>query len=229
MTSRSPKVAIVDHSLGNLHSVGQACKHVGLDAVITADAAEIEAAEALILPGVGAFGDAIRTLRERDLVEPITSFAETGKPTVGVCLGLQLFMETSDEFGSHEGLGLIPGSVHRFSAGSDQTTGRRIRVPQVGWNTIQKSKDPDSRANPWADTPLAGVGEGTFMYFVHSYYVLPRDAADILGITTYGDFTYCSVAGRDNIFGVQFHPERSGRNGLALYRHIAERLRERHQ
>lgn len=226
MRSRSPRVAIVDHSLGNLYSVGQACAHVGLETTITSDAAEIEAAEALILPGVGAFGDAIRTLHERNLVGPIKAFAETGKPTVGVCLGLQLFMETSDEFGSHEGLGLIPGRVHRFSGRSEEGTGRRVRVPQVGWNTIQKSKRPNSQADPWAETPLAGVGEGTFMYFVHSYYVSPRNAADILGTTTYGGFTYCSVAGRGNIFGVQFHPERSGRDGLALYKHFAERLRE---
>lgn len=227
MMSRSAQVAIIDHSLGNLYSVRQACKHVGLTAAITADPTEVNGAEALILPGVGAFGDAMRTLRDRDLVSVIRSFAATGKPTIGVCLGLQLFMEGSEEFGEHEGLGLIPGNVHRFfsRAESRQISERLPRVPQVGWNTIHRSKTIGCRNDPWRFTPLENLPDGTFMYFVHSYYVLPRSETDILGTTTYEGFTYCSVAGRGNILGVQFHPERSGEKGLSVYGHIAEKLR----
>ena len=229
MTDARPKVAIVDHSLGNLFSVRQACAHAGIDASITADPNEIGAADALILPGVGAFGDAMRTLHDRGLIAPIKTFAASGKPTIGVCLGFQLFMETSHEFGEHKGLGLIPGTVDRLFGGGrqEQAHTRNPRVPQVGWNKIRRSRGSShGRRDPWIGTPLRGLGDETYVYFVHSYYVLPRSEADSVATTIYEGLTYCSAAKKDNIFGCQFHPERSGQLGLRVYQNIAESLRD---
>ena len=212
-----PKVAIVDHSLGNLYSVERACEHAGLEARITADARDIDAADVLILPGVGAFGDAMKTLTERELVEPIVAFAESGRTTVGICLGLHLFMEQSDEFGEHKGLGLIQGKVRRFFAAPPPSGQRTPRVPQVGWNRIKEAGAPGR----WRSTPLEEVADGAFMYFVHSYYIEPEAKADILSSTTYEGFDYCSAVSRGNVFGLQFHPERSGLMGLKVYEYIA--------
>ncbi len=228
----SAPVAIVDHSLGNLFSVEQACRQSGLSASITADPNEIDSAEALILPGVGAFRDAMRTLRERNLVSAITRFANSGRPTIGVCLGFQLFMDASTEFGEHEGLGLIPGTVRNFSDKGTWKlrTGREPRVPQIGWNKIRRNESDDSRTrnqDPWSGTPLAGLKDDTHMYFVHSYYVVPEITDDALAFTSYEGFTYCSAAARGNVFGCQFHPERSGQLGLAVYENIAKLLRGR--
>ena len=215
-------VAIVDHSLGNLFSVRLACHHVGLTAEVTADPGAIADARSLVIPGVGAFRDAMQTLRERRLIEPIMAFADGGRPLLGVCLGFQLLMSRSEEFGSHQGLGLIPGLVVRFPSG-EGPGGKAIRVPQVGWNKVHVSSG-DAETG-WSGTLLNGIRDGEYMYFVHSYYVRTEDESDALASTHYGGIRYCSAAGRSNVLGVQFHPERSGEVGLTVYRNLARTIR----
>lgn len=211
------KVAIVDYGLGNLFSVKHACEHVGLTAVVTADVPEIMSADAVILPGVGAFGDAMQALKQLDLVHPLRDIARSRKPLVGICLGMQLLMTESDEFGRHQGLGIIDGAVRRLEPGGT------LKVPQVGWNRIFK---PEGDRIDWSDTPLAGVPEGLFVYFVHSFYIIPEDAGVVLSVSSYGDITFCSSLKRANIFACQFHPERSGTGGLSIYRNIAAQIRK---
>lgn len=207
------RIAIVDYGLGNLFSVEQACRAVGLSATTTSDRHAIQNADAVILPGVGAFGDAMDTLRRLDLIEVLRDTAATGKPMVGICLGVQLLMSVSYEFGRHEGLGLIPGEVIPFVAPKED--GRRLKVPHVGWNRVNAYQA--AAAERWAGTPLDTIGDGEFMYFVHSYVVVPQDTSVILSTTRYGDVEFCSSVHLNNIFACQFHPERSGRPGLEIY------------
>jgi glutamine amidotransferase len=213
------RAAIVDHSLGNLFSVLQGCLHVGFDAKITSDPADLEAADLVILPGVGAFKDAMRTLHDRGITEPLLHGAEDGKPLIGICLGMQLLMERSEEFGNQTGLGLIKGEVLRFRPGASEATGRRFKVPQIGWNRIEKP--PTSGSDIWLDGPLSEVEDGSYMYFLHSYYVVPNDPSEVLAETRYAGYTYCSALRLNNIVGFQFHPERSGLEGLNIYRGFA--------
>mgnify|MGYP006273964123 CR=1 FL=1 len=215
-----PDVAIVDYGLGNLYSVQQACRHVGLAAEITADAAVIERARAVVIPGVGAFGDAMATLRRLDLVRVLQDAAASGRPFVGVCLGLQLLMTESEEFGRHEGLGLIAGTVRRIEANDER--GRPVKVPQIGWNAVRK---PVAAAgDPWAGTLLSDLADGDAMYFVHSYVVAPASDDDVLAWSSYGDFRFCSAVRRKNVTAFQFHPERSAAVGLQVYQRLAAQI-----
>ncbi|GBD37704.1 Imidazole glycerol phosphate synthase subunit HisH [bacterium HR36] len=216
-----PRVAIVDYSLGNLFSVKHACEKVGLDAFISADKHEILGADAVILPGVGAFGDAMECLRQRDLVRPLQDIAQSGKPLIGICLGQQLLMTESFEFGRHRGLNIFEGSVVRF----DNPMGPNgpLKVPQVGWNRIYR---PDFlkqhiAGDPWHQSPLAGLRDGEYMYFVHSFYVKPADPSVVLAVTRYGHIQFCSSLRRGNVMAFQFHPERSGPQGIHIYRNLA--------
>ncbi len=208
----SNHAAIIDYGLGNLFSIQRACDHVGLVSKITSDRGEIESAAALILPGVGAFGDAMAALHNLDLVGPLKDAAASGKPLFGICLGLQLLFSDSAEFGKHQGLDLIPGSVVRFD--NPVTDGRTLKVPQVGWNQILP------REQPWKDTLLDGVPEGAFMYFVHSYHAKPTDPAVRFSISRYGNIEFCSAVRHQNIMATQFHPERSGVEGLKIYKNL---------
>ncbi len=210
-----PRVAIVDYGLGNLFSVQRACESVGLHSAITPDKYDTLTADAVILPGVGAFGDAMQSLRELDLVSALRQVAVSGKPLVGICLGMQLLMSESFEFGRHEGLGLIPGSV--VPLGEPRENGRRLKVPQVGWNRVRP-------AAGWEKTLLEGVAADEFMYFVHSFIVRPADASVAVATTRYGDVEFCAALRARNIFGCQFHPERSGAQGLRMYRNLAAML-----
>jgi glutamine amidotransferase len=208
------RVSIVDYGLGNLYSVQRACVHAGLEPTITSDRRELRASEGIILPGVGAFGDAMATLRRLDLVSPLRDAAASGTPILGVCLGIQLLMTRSEEFGAHEGLDILKGTVTRLRTDSE---GRRpLKVPQICWNGIYRSQSAAS-ADPWKGTPLEGQRDGTAMYFVHSYCVQPEDPGVILGTTRYGELEYCSSVSRGNLFAFQFHPERSGPDGLKIY------------
>lgn len=223
MPSARPKVAIVDYGMGNLFSVQRACGLAGLDAEITPDRRKVLVADAVILPGVGAFGDAIATLRQLGLDSALLEVASNGKPLVGICLGLQLFMEESNEFGIHKGLGLFSGNVVRFQ--SPKEDGRELKIPQVGWNrVVRKAANDAASEQKWRATLLAGVRDGEYMYFVHSYIVQPQDAATVLTTTRYGDVEFCSSLGRDNLFGCQFHPERSGPAGQSMYRNLARQI-----
>jgi glutamine amidotransferase len=208
------RVAIVDFHLGNLFSVQQACAKVGLSAVITSERRVVDEADAVILPGMGAFGDAMDNLRSLGLVEALCEIPASGRPLIGLCLGLQLLMRESEEFGRHRGLGLIDGTVQRFAP-----TKSGIKVPQIGWNRVHP---PHPAA--WQGTPLEGQPDGVYMYFVHSFYVTPAEGAVVSATTSYGGLSYCSAVSTGTIHAYQFHPERSGPAGLAIYRQIAVQL-----
>jgi glutamine amidotransferase len=228
MRSAAPKVAIVDYSLGNLFSVQQACARVGLEGIITSSKDEILAAAAVILPGVGAFGDAMDNLRRLDLVSPLRDLAQSDTPLVGICLGQQLLMSESFEFGRHRGLGIFEGQVVRFD--QPRAAGGILKVPQVGWNRIHVPGNRRAHAatlagtDGWNGSPLTGLADGAFMYFVHSFYVQPADAGVVLATTRYGHLEFCSSLCRRNVAAFQFHPERSGQDGMRIYRNIASQL-----
>jgi glutamine amidotransferase len=206
------RVAIVDYGMGNLFSVQQACEAVGLAPVITGDPADVESADGVILPGVGAFGDAMDVLRERGLADALRRVASRGTPLFGVCLGMQLLMNESEEFGRHEGLGLIDGVVKRLPS---NRADRVVKVPQVGWNRVA----PET--NTWDGTALADIEPGRYVYFIHSYYVEPEDPRVVIALTEYGGFTYCSALQQRNVHGLQFHPEKSGEDGITIYRNMS--------
>lgn len=212
-----PTAAIVDYGLGNLFSVRHACERVGMHTTITASPREILGASAVILPGVGAFGDAMETLERLDLVGVLRDVATSGKPLLGVCLGMQLLMTESHEFGWHRGLGIFKGEVIRLKESRDGA--RRLKVPHVGWNQIH-GRGASADSNGWVDTVLDGLASGEFMYFVHSFYARPADTDTILSTTRYGEIEFCSSARLGNVFGCQFHPERSGKQGLRVYRNF---------
>jgi glutamine amidotransferase len=211
-------VAIVDYGMGNLFSVKHACESVGLTAVMTSSPEVLCSASAVILPGVGAFGDAMQALRRLQLTGPLREVAASGRPLLGICLGMQLLMTESSEFGRHRGLGLIEGDVVRLGAESDNGA-RRVKVPQVGWNRIT----PAPTAG-WEGSLLEGVPDGAYMYFVHSFYVRPAEAGVALSRTRYGPTEFCSSVSLGSLFACQFHPERSGPQGLQVYRSLAARL-----
>lgn len=200
----SSEVVVVDYGLGNLASVERALRHIGADVVISDNPVVLADCPRAVLPGVGAFGTAIQNLRDRGLMDPLLAFAGTGRPLLGICLGMQLFMDESDEGGTHAGLGLIPGRVARLP----QNPG--IKVPHVGWNKIAVD------VRDWSGTVLNGLAPEPALYFVHSYYVAPDRSEDTLGITRYGGFSYCSVVQRANVVGCQAHPEKSGSAGLKI-------------
>lgn len=214
----NPYVAVVDYEMGNLFSVAHACEYVGLNAVITSDSTIILNADAVILPGVGAFGNAMENLRRLDLEFPLKDFIAAGKPFMGVCLGLQLLFSESEEFGLHKGFGIIEGSVVRFSA--QTAVGEPIKVPHIGWNQIYKSSGKD-----WGNSPLRNLNEGEFMYFVHSYYPEPLSKDVILSITEYEDVQFCSSISQKNVFACQFHPEKSAAAGLEIYKQWADLIK----
>jgi len=204
-------IAIVDYGMGNLRSVHKAVERAGYEARVTADPQEVLDASKIILPGVGAFRDCMRNLEASNLLEPVIRSIEAGKPFLGICLGLQLLFEESDEFGLHKGMGVLPGRVTRFPEDiQDPETGQPLPIPHMGWNTVQIKKE----------TPLfGGIESGSFFYFVHSYYALPQDPTDIAATTPYGIEFACGVQ-RDNIHAVQFHPEKSQAIGLQLLRNF---------
>jgi glutamine amidotransferase len=204
-------IAIVDYGMGNLRSVHKALERVGMEAQVTADPQEVMDASKIILPGVGAFRDCMYNLEEFRLLEPVIRSIEAGKPFLGICLGLQLLFEESDEFGLHKGMGILSGRVTRFPENiKDPETGQPYPIPHMGWNTIEVKKET---------TLFAGIANNSFFYFVHSYYAMPQDPQDIAATTPYGIEFACAVQ-RDNIFAVQFHPEKSQAVGLQLLRNF---------
>lgn len=207
------KIIIVDYGLGNLFSVQHAFRHLGIETYVTSDKNKIREADAIVLPGVGAFGEAMNNLVSLELVEPIKEFVATGKSFLGVCLGMQLLFEESEEFGSSKGLGIIQGTIKKFS--SLDKSGNPLRVPQIAWNKILK---PSDSKFVWEQTVLKGVKEEEYMYFVHSYYTSPANRENILTETEYDGFRYCSSVLKDNVFAAQFHPEKSAEEGLKIYK-----------
>lgn len=211
-----PNVAIVDYGMGNLFSVKHACEHVGLAAIVTSSRQEMLSADAVMLPGVGAFGDAMDTLRKLNLVTTLQEMAFSSKPLVGICLGMQLLMSASSEFGHHVGLGVIPGTVVPF----ENPLGPRgtLKVPQVGWNRLYRTEA--CAGDPWADSLLDSLPNGVYMYFVHSFYVETKAQEVVVATSRYGDIQFCSSLRYRNISAFQCHPERSGPEGLRVYQNL---------
>lgn len=207
-------VAIVNFGMGNLFSVKHACLHVGLSPVIVDSPKEILQASAVILPGVGAFGEAMQNLKKANLISPLKEVIAMGKPFMGICLGMQLLMTESSEFGYHQGLNVIEGKV--ISLRESLGTEKGFKVPHVGWNKMEGKADHFGK-NLW----LADIKSGDYMYFVHSFSVVPKDAKIVLSTTPYGPSRFCSSLQTNNIFACQFHPERSGQKGLKIYFNFA--------
>lgn len=199
-------IAIIDYQMGNLRSVQKAFERVGHAAIVTSDPNQIADAEKVVLPGVGAFRDAIAELHARGLVSLIHEIIRRDTPFLGICLGLQLLFERSYEDGEHQGLGILPGDVVRFDLPHD------YKVPHMGWNQVIPR-----RAVPLLET----TEPGTHFYFVHSYYVVPQDHSCVALETDYGT-RFCSMIWRDRLFATQFHPEKSQQNGLNMLRRFAE-------
>lgn len=209
MTDSLKKIVIVDYNLGNLFSVNQALTNIGLNVKISSKAEDIGSADAIVLPGVGAFSDAMNSLQGLNLINPLKEFASSGKPFLGICLGLQLLFSESEEFGITKGLGFVNGRVKRFS--NNNRDGETRKVPQIAWNQIHKIKN-----NSWENTPLNVIKEGEFMYFVHSFYVEPVESVG-LSQTNYEGQIYVSSIQKNNLFACQFHPEKSAQEGLKIY------------
>jgi glutamine amidotransferase len=200
-----PGLVIIDYQMGNLRSVQKGFEKVGSQASISSNPREIAAADKIVLPGVGAFGDAIAELRRRDLVQPIRDAIAAGKPFLGICLGLQLLFEVGYEGGEFEGLGILRGKVVRFELPHE------FKVPHMGWN----------RGHVLKPAPLLkDIADGEFFYFVHSYYCVPKDPELVAIETDYGG-PFCAAVWRDNLFATQFHPEKSQAAGLAILRNFA--------
>ena len=208
-------VAIIDYKMSNLFSVQAACQKVGLSSIITSEKHEILDAKVAILPGVGAFGEAMKYLGKTKLDDTIYQFVDSGKPFVGICLGLQLLFESSDEFGNNKGLGVVKGKVKKIQFHSEGNI--KYPIPQIGWNKIT------GNTIFWEKTLLCNNQINDFMYFVHSYFVEPENDNIILSTTTYGNLEYCSSIQQNNIFACQFHPEKSGEIGLNIYKNIKKR------
>jgi glutamine amidotransferase len=202
-------IGIIDYGMGNLRSVQKAFEAAGYQAIVTRDDRELDNASHLVLPGVGAFGDCMANLDRYGLIEPIHRGIARGKPFLGICLGLQLLFTESHEFGVHKGLDVVAGTVKRFPVDSNPDRGR-LKVPHMGWNAVDIRRPAP---------PLAGLETGAHMYFVHSYYVEPRDESIVATMTDYG-VPFVSSVWRDNVFACQFHPEKSQAVGLQIIRNF---------
>jgi len=202
----SVMILIVDYQMGNLRSVQKGFEKVGHEALVSSNPDDLARADKIVLPGVGAMADALAELQRRELIEPIRTAITAGKPFLGICLGLQMLFEVGYEDGRHEGLGVVPGEVVPFELPGE------YKVPHMGWNQIQIENRPPI---------LEGIADGAYFYFVHSYYVVPKDPKVIATQTEYGT-TFCSMIWRDNLFATQFHPEKSQADGLRLLKNFAE-------
>ena len=197
-------IAIIDYGMGNLRSVEKGFLKVGVDAKVVSDPRSVNDAEAIVLPGVGAFRDCMKNLDQMKLIEPILKSVRNGKPYLGICLGLQMLFTESEEFGVYKGLDVLKGKVVRFQVD--------LKVPHMGWNTVRLLKKP-----PIFD----GIKDESYFYFVHSYYVAPNDEGIIAGTTDYG-MTFTSMVWKDNIIATQFHPEKSQETGLKILKNFGD-------
>lgn len=198
-------IAIIDYDAGNLKSVEKALGHLGKETVVTRDPQTILAADQAILPGVGAFGDAMGNLHRFGLVDVIHGFADSGKPFLGICLGQQLFFESSEESPGIKGLGLLPGEIRKLPGGTG------LKIPHMGWNSLEIMD---------GKRLFRDIDQGAYVYFVHSYYLEASDPADVAAVTEYGTRIHAAVE-HNNLFACQFHPEKSGETGLQILRNFA--------
>ncbi len=207
-------VTVVDYGLGNIFSVARAVEHLGAEVRLTSQPDELDEASLLVLPGVGAFENGMKGLRERGLVEPLRKYADSGRPLLGICLGMQLLVSTSFEFGEHEGLGIIPGQVRPIAR--IDSNGANLKVPHIGWSPLVR---PPSLAS-WDGTIMEGLPEQRDAYFVHSFAVVPSSDINRLVDTYYGGQRISAAIQDKNVFGCQFHPEKSGVFGLSIVKNF---------
>ncbi|NJD91793.1 MAG: imidazole glycerol phosphate synthase subunit HisH [Geobacter sp.] len=204
-------IAIIDYGMGNLRSVQKGFEKVGYEAVVTADPQVVLEAERVVLPGVGAFGDCMRNLEQGGFVEPILKVIKDGRPFLGICVGMQMLLTDSTEFGLTKGLDIIPGHVLRFPDNM-VVNGERLKVPHMGWNQLAiKTPAPIFK----------GIDDGVNVYFVHSYYEMPDDRAAVAATSEYG-LTFCAALWKDNVVATQFHPEKSQETGLKILKNFGE-------
>ena len=201
-------IAIIDYEMGNLKSISKLLQYLNVKSIITSKKKEILNADGVILPGVGAFGDAMNHLKEKNLIPIINDIDSENKPLFGICLGQQLLFSKSYEMGEHEGLDLIKGSVISFDLEKVN------KVPQIGWNSVE-FKNTDHYL-------IQDIPDNSYFYFVHSFYVIPDNKNNILGSTQYGDIEFSSIVFKDNIIGTQFHPEKSSKDGIKMYQNFIE-------
>ena len=204
------KIAIIDYGIGNIRSILSAFENQGANVFLTSDKGEILKSDGLVLPGVGAFSHGMKNLESYGLVDVIKEYAALDRPLMGICLGMQLLFEESEEFGKTEGLGLILGKVVKLPTKDNQNE----NLPHVSWNKLNSNKVP------WKNTILADTEEGSDMYFVHSFVAQPRDSYNILSLTEYSNYHFCSSVKKGNIYGCQFHPEKSGQTGLKIIKNF---------
>lgn len=207
-------VVVVDYGIGNVFSVCNALKQIGAEPHLTRDIPAILNAERVILPGVGAFGRAMDALRGFGLDETLQKYVATGRPFLGICIGMQVLMNSSSEFGAHSGLGFISGTVDRIP--SVDQNGNSLRVPHISWSKVKPAEG--ILREQWLSSPLASDEAQQEFYFVHSYHAKPDDASNLLAVVEHGGSDVTAAVTKDNITGVQFHPERSGLAGLDLLR-----------
>jgi imidazole glycerol-phosphate synthase subunit HisH len=207
------QVTVVDYGMGNLYSVQRALESVGAEVTVSGDAAAVANASRLILPGVGAFADGMAGLRERGLVEPIRNYAQSGRPLMGICLGMQMLASVSEEFGEHQGLGLIEG--HVIAVPATTTEGTPHKIPNIGWRELLPADAAD-----WSRTSLATTRAGEAVYLVHSFHFVPADATHVLAYCEYGGHRVTAAVSVGATIGCQFHPEKSGAVGLQILSHF---------
>jgi len=205
-------ITIIDYEMGNLRSVEKAFEKLGFDARVSNNPNDLLTTDKIVLPGVGAFKDCIDNLRGGGFVEPLLQHVKAGKPLLGICVGMQMLFDESEEFGRHQGLGLIPGKVVRFPAGMEEG-GEHLKVPHMGWNNISLKK---------VSPIFPGIKDGSFVYFVHSYYCDAENAEDVAASCRYGDIEFCASVWRDNIMATQFHPEKSQDIGLNIFKNFGK-------
>ena len=199
-------IGLIDYGMGNMHSIAKALEHAGGEVQWVKTPRQLQQVERIVLPGVGAFRDCIHTLHERGLAQALIDRIQHGTPFLGICLGMQVLMDLSHEFGEHQGLGLIPGQVRPFPASHPA---RGYKIPHMGWNDVILPADGEPH-------PVLAPLRERQVYYVHSYYCAPQQEAHLLAACAYGDHRFAAAIGRDNIIAVQFHPEKSQRAGLAM-------------
>ena len=209
-------VAIIDYEMSNLFSVKAACDYVGIKSIVTNDINEILNAKAIILPGVGAFGEAMKKIKELKIDYALNKFIDSGKILLGICLGMQILYENSEEFGKSKGLGIIKGDIKKFHFYKEKKL--KYPVPHVGWNHIKINKRNNKK------NLLSDIQDNDFMYFVHSYYVSNDKNLISIATTNYGKTNFCSAIQYENISAVQFHPEKSGKKGLIVYENLKKAI-----
>lgn len=210
------KIAIIDYGIGNVKSILNALDNLNAETVLTNKPEEILNADGVILPGVGAFKTGMENLISHGLTPVIHQYVQTGKPFLGICLGMQLLMDESEEFGNTKGLGLIKGKVKKLNI--NEKTGERL--PHVSWNEI---KEPEQ--NRWKNSILENIPPSSDVYFVHSFAAVPNNAADILATCEYGNVDFCAAVKKNNVFGMQFHPEKSGKTGLDILKKFIDLIK----